>query len=429
MVRVLLTGDLHIGRASAANADVPLDERSVRGTWAAAVDVAIERQVDLVAISGDVVDQLNGTVEALGPFERGIGKLAEAGIETVAITGNHDYKALADLVRRTSLPRFRLLGAGGTWERWTLERNGEALLHVDGWSFPTEQVKDSPLTAYQSRMVSGVPVLGMVHGELDTPGSTYAPLGMVALRAHQVDLWLLGHIHKPDYLESGSGAGVLYPGSPQALDFGETGVHGVWIAEVRTGSVALEQVPLSSFRYETLPVSVDGISEASHVNARITQEIRAFVDRAAIAGGDRLRCVQLRVQVSGATDAYADPASLAGVIGYDGGHPRVHCVVDRVESFLRPSVDLGSLALNNDPPGVLARLLIALEQQPWSAEILSMIEEARKIRVEQRTRGQYAAVQDGLKPVESADVAMMLQHETQRLLNGLMVEKARESLE
>ena len=148
-MRVLCAGDLHIGRRpSRLPTHVDARPLSCADAWTRIVDHALDARADLVALGGDLVDRANRYFEALGPLERGVRRLADAGIVTVAVAGNHDHDVLPQLARALAptLPAgaFRLLGAGGTWERTTIERDG-ARLHVDGWSFPAEHVDDDPM--------------------------------------------------------------------------------------------------------------------------------------------------------------------------------------------------------------------------------------------------------------------------------------------
>jgi hypothetical protein len=49
--------------------------------WQAIVERAIQEQVDLITLSGDIVDHDNRFFEATGPLEAGLTKLAAAGIQ------------------------------------------------------------------------------------------------------------------------------------------------------------------------------------------------------------------------------------------------------------------------------------------------------------------------------------------------------------
>ncbi|HEX7118293.1 MAG TPA: DNA repair exonuclease [Longimicrobiales bacterium] len=363
-MKILCCGDVHIGRRSARlPAHVDGRAASSAACWARIVDRALEERVAVVALSGDVVDQANRYYEATGPLEAGIRRLAEAGITTAAVAGNHDHDVFPRLVEGFDGGRFRLLGRDGRWERATVEVGG-AVLHVVGWSYPAAHVPESPLAAFDLPPAGDdAPVLGLLHADLDQPGSRYAPVSLAELRAAPVDFWLLGHVHAPRLFEEPGAATVLYPGSPQALDPGEPGAHGAWLVEIEPGRrFRARQIPLSSVRYDVVQVDVDGVADAAELDRRVTAAVRTHLAAVAAApGAPRHLCCRLRIV--GRTPLHRGLASRLEALCTDleldeGG---VTAVVEKVEPRTRPARELAELARGNDPAGVLARVLLALE--------------------------------------------------------------------
>ena len=109
-VKILSTADLHIGRTPTRVPDAVRTQSSCARMWSAVVELAIREEVDLVTLSGDVVDHANRFFEATGPLETGIAQLAAAGIDTYAVAGNHDYDVLPRIVDAVGTDRFHLLG-------------------------------------------------------------------------------------------------------------------------------------------------------------------------------------------------------------------------------------------------------------------------------------------------------------------------------
>nr|WP_272508448.1 metallophosphoesterase [Salinibacter ruber] len=109
----MCTGDLHLGRypSRTQSRDRAWAADSV---WADTVSYAVEQAVDVVALTGDVVDDQNKRYEALGPLQRGLRRLEEAGIPVVAVAGNHDFDALPRLAEMVEAEHFHLLGRGGS---------------------------------------------------------------------------------------------------------------------------------------------------------------------------------------------------------------------------------------------------------------------------------------------------------------------------
>src|SRR5690625_108199 len=79
-MKILCTGDLHLGRRSSRLPE-HIDGRahSSASAWGRVVDLAIAERVDLVLLSGDLIDDANRFYEALGPLEVGLRRLATAG--------------------------------------------------------------------------------------------------------------------------------------------------------------------------------------------------------------------------------------------------------------------------------------------------------------------------------------------------------------
>ncbi len=55
-ITILATGDIHIGKQSSS---IPQnsDEIATKSTWSRIVDYAIDHKIDVLALTGDIVDQ------------------------------------------------------------------------------------------------------------------------------------------------------------------------------------------------------------------------------------------------------------------------------------------------------------------------------------------------------------------------------------
>lgn len=405
-------------------------ELGARAAWGRIVDLAIHQGCAAILLSGDVADQENGFWETVGPLQEGTVRLAEAGIRTLAVAGNHDHSVLGRLADSLAPEHFTLLGRGGRWERVTLEREGVPALHVDGWSFPGSRVTESPLGRYDLPRARGVPVLGLVHGDLDAPGSIYAPLASGDLRSCPVDGWLLGHIHVPRLLGAEEGPWILYPGSPQALHPGEEGRHGVWLLEVEGGRIGRPRLrPLSTARYESVEVTVDGIRTPEEVEPHLLATLKQVVKRLRNESGEVLRHVALRVVVTGATDIPGAVARAVSALGSgeagaltDMPLGRLQVGIHRVTDATTPRLDLEETARSPSALGATARLLLVLEgrREPTAGEApkLDSLLERTRSRLEQLQRERvYSALDTG--SVSEAAAREYLRVATRRLLGEL----------
>jgi DNA repair exonuclease SbcCD nuclease subunit len=420
-MKVLCTGDLHIGRSpSRLPGTVEVRSLSCAARWEAIVQCALNQGVDLVAISGDLVDQQNKYFEAVGPLEKGIRRLGDAGIATIAVAGNHDFDVLPGMARSLEESRFHLLGRGGTWERVNLQlRNGERVV-VDGWSFPQEHVLTNPLDSHTLGATDGEMHLGLLHADLDSPASAYAPVSLADLRAHPTDLWLLGHVHTPR-LESGSVA-VLYPGSPQAMDPGEPGEHGVWIGDLRAGEpVALRMVRLSAVQYETVDVDVSDASDPAALMSSVYEQIRCHANRL-VASAEGLEHLSLRVRLEGNTTLHREMGELLRpLIGGDDLSAGDVCVwVERVVNMTRPARALVVLSRGRDAPALLARLLLALSDGNVGEPELAILREAEQAATRARSATQYHGLPGGNRVEDVMNVRDVVAAQATALLEELL---------
>lgn len=360
--RILFTGDIHLGRHPSRIPEA-LDgpQFSPRTVWMETVREAVDRDVDAVLLSGDVVDRENRYFEAYGAFEEGAVSLAEAGISVVAVAGNHDFDVLPRMIEELDLDAVSLLGDDGRWERTTIERDGEPLLCVDGWSFPDEHVLTSPFDEYDLDPGPEVPVIGLLHADLDARGSDYAPVMTDALRETHASAWLLGHIHKP-ILDDGTDPLVLYPGSLQPLDPGEPGAHGPWMLSVdESGITAAEQIPIANVRYDEFEIDVEGIEDPMEVPSKASDAFDEYVRYEADSGA--VEVLLARVRLTGRAPCHADlvDRQQALVDQLELKRKGISICIESIEVDTRPAVDLQRLADDETPVGYLAELLLTLE--------------------------------------------------------------------
>jgi exonuclease SbcD len=388
------------------------------------VDRAIAEGVDVVALSGDVVDKANRYFEAVGPLEKGLRRLAEVEITTVAVAGNHDHDVLPELARTLPARAFRLLGAGGRWERTQIKGKGGDTLLIDGWSFPRERVRESPLAGYEPALEGETPVLGLLHADLDVSGSDYAPVTLGELQATPVHCWILGHVHAPALHERAGAPPVLYPGSPQPMDPGEPGLHGVWLLELRPGVPARpRRIPLATVRYETLSIELGEVRQAGELRPYVVEQIRsAAADYARESEG--LRYLSLRLRLVGSTPLHGkvetELARLPDDLALEVNGAEV--LVERVDDETRAPHDLRGLAVGSDAVAVLARLIQALDAGETTPEMDGLLRAAEGAARELLAAKRYQPIADVSRELGRDALRAAVLHEARRLLDTLLAQ-------
>lgn len=437
-MKILCCGDLHIGRRSSR---IPEDLDGPAFSCASAfdrvVDAALAESVDLVVLAGDVVDRANRFYEAFGPLERGLARLSAREIPVCAVAGNHDFDVLPRLVDNVGAERFHLLGAGGRWERRTIELASGERLHVDGWSFPREHFETSPLESYDLPPTEDALVLGLLHADTASPDSPYAPVSVARLAESAVDAWVVGHVHKPDDIPASGGAHVLVPGSVQAITSGERGAHGAWVLELDRTSRPVcrtRPVPLSSVRYDSLAVDLSGVADVEVLESTITRALRSHRDAlVSESGAGALRHVACTLELVGRTPMHRDVAREARRVldDLDLGRDGLTLRVDRVEARTRPALDIEEIARGNDPAGLLAKRLVAIERGACGgnrsngssddASTAWVLDAQRAVEGIHRSKP-YQFVADDPEPDEDSSRRLLLD-QGYRLLDALIAQK------
>lgn len=425
-ITLLCTGDLHLGRhPTRIPGELDGKQFSPKAAWRSTVEEAIDRDVDGVLITGDVVDRENRFFEAYGPFEEGLGRLDEADIPVVAISGNHDFDVLPQLMNGLEFERVQFIGENGNWERTAIEKNGDPILYIDGWSFPNEHVLQSPLEEYERSSPTDAPLVGLVHADLDAPESEYAPVDSSELVDTPADAWLLGHIHKPQVHRSNEPF-VVYPGSPQALDPGERGSHGPWLITADpTGNVTAEQIPLAGLRYDRLEVDVSQADDSKDVPAIVSDRVSEHV-RSTIETGP-LDLLLARVTLTGRTAAHGtlvdERDSIEDQLSFKEGSLPVR--VEKLEVETRPEVDLEEFAKGDSPAGYLANLLLTLERGESDEEHRQLVTDARDAMQRAHASSAYDELrrENKVKRPDDTDAIETLERQAKLLLDELLEQK------
>ncbi len=361
MISVLCTGDIHIGRApSKLRPGDHAEELSASRTWSRIVELAIERRVDLVAVSGDLLDQESAVIEAFSVVRRGMAELARSGIRMVAISGNHDHAVFPNLARQLEGEYFRFLGRDGRWEETAFSFRDDERLSVIGWSYPKAIVDISPLAGAHELPPASGPRLGLLHADVGATNSRYCPVSEQDLRGVPLDCWLLGHVHGRRWFGKKGRGSALYPGSPMALDPGETGDHGVHILRFDdSGLFDDEFIAISPVRYDNLLVSLDASWGSLEIASHLTEACEDHcgqVNGTAAAGS--LRAIVLRVEVAGRTGSMKDLSAVIGELKNQYEYRLGNCVgrIDEFRVTCQPAIDLDELVLIPGPVGELARI-------------------------------------------------------------------------
>lgn len=277
--RYLVFADLHLGAGADLGREPGERLAEQEQVLEQIVQLATDRDVEAVLFAGDAFEGPHVPPEQYAILQR---QLRRLNCPVVAITGNGRHDAA---MRDVKAPEV----LSDVWDVHThhdvIRLPGDVMLAVLPWVSVSRivandggQTEREQLNALAAdlllqtarglledcrRVKHQWPAVLMTHfaisGDADgISGFAREPvLPLADLEQLGFDAIVAGHYHRPQLLDSGTGAAgygtIFYCGSPMPLNFGEGGYdHGVWVLEERDTSLAAEFVPLDSRPFVTI---------------------------------------------------------------------------------------------------------------------------------------------------------------------------------
>lgn len=251
MLKFIHTGDLHLGLEFK---DVNFDrekakERRVElwDTFERIVKKSIDENVDFLFIAGDLFEEKYFTLKDINRVKNTLSKAENVHILITA--GNHDplnRKSLYNLIE---------------WPENVIVLSSEGLNRVEfpdkntnvyGYSWDKGENQIELFNNFDGLDVNRTNIL-IIHGDIYSKDSKYLPLDKNYLLNIGFDYIGLGHIHKPSTISNN----MAYCGSPEPLDFGEIGEHGIIKGVIENGITSIEFVPFSNRMFLERNIELD----------------------------------------------------------------------------------------------------------------------------------------------------------------------------
>jgi exonuclease SbcD len=321
MVRILHLADIHLGMENYGRTDPATGLSSRLGdflrTLDEALDWALNNDVHLVLIAGDVYKNRDPSPTVQREFARRIARLSTAGLPTYLIVGNHDLPNAS--ARADTIEIFSTLAVPGTWvarqPRFDLVPTAAGPVQIIAlpWVTPaTLLTKDEYRTA-SIEQLNGI-MLDKLEALLDSYMEQLDPTLPTILTAHaavqgavfgaersvmlghdlvlprsfvarpQFDYVGMGHIHRHQILPRSAPTDppIIYPGSLERIDFGEESedkgfvVVDIGDPDPQTGRRVVRPTfhKVAARRFLTVRVTTNG----ANPNETVLQKLRAHAD-------------------------------------------------------------------------------------------------------------------------------------------------------
>jgi exonuclease SbcD len=307
-LRILATADLHLGMRFAGYPELQRELTEARfKALERLVALGNERECGLLIVAGDLFEKL---FLPLREIQRAADALNGFHGEAVAVLpGNHDYYTGS---------------SGSLWKNFR-ERAGDRVLvlteprtyDLAHYNLPVD-LYPGPCTSKHSSLnalgwltggvrtarggverAEGKLAVGVAHGSLegvspDLQGEYY-PMRRSELESCGLDLWVLGHTHRPP---TDAGDRLFIPGTPEPDGFACERPGSVLLLEVENGKVRAERLDTGTYRFrsETLELVAEELArffapecERTLLHLTLRGSLDAEALRRVRAGIDRLR--------------------------------------------------------------------------------------------------------------------------------------------
>lgn len=273
-MKLIHTADVHL--------DAPMRSLGKRGAdlrrrtweaWERAIEAAIERNVQLMIVAGDLFDERNPARATLERAFRGIERLTEATppIDVVLLPGTHDCWAEAtlwDSPRVRSLPDRAHVIAGP-------EATSLSLPHLDtiihGCAHRCDVTGQRPLCDLRADPDASVNI-GIAHASLDRGDVEDDALFSDAdIEATGMDYVALGHWHTWQDVSAGDVTALL-PGSIEVPGFGDWQTGSVALVTLGEGATRVERLEIGTLEARTLEIDAGDLSGTEDLIARLEEQ-------------------------------------------------------------------------------------------------------------------------------------------------------------
>jgi DNA repair exonuclease SbcCD nuclease subunit len=265
-LKFIHTGDIHLGtsfKSASFGKKIGKKRRDeIKETFFRIIDRCEQNKVHLLLIAGDLFDDDYITISELKDINKKLEKLTMT--KVIISAGNHDAiindKSNFNLINWSS----NIYIANTNLCKIELED-----LNTDIYSFSWDkkEIKEMDLTNITIEESTKNNIL-MLHGDIYTK-SNYLPLDVNSLLGKGFDYIALGHIHKADIISSK----CAYCGSPEPLDFKETGHHGMVEGIINSPNVTCNFIPFSKREFTIEEIEVNETMTSYEIEELVIDKI------------------------------------------------------------------------------------------------------------------------------------------------------------
>ena len=313
MFKFVHIADMHLGlgfRNVTTPAGVDLSQSALR-SFQRALQLCRAEQADMLLVAGDCYENTENSFRSMLAVQRGLSKLANDGIRSFLVHGNHD-----PLVTWNKSLRFPELVNQFGIETSAVEFSvRDHVVRVAGVSYGEKQMEARP-DELRDVLVSTTAAfkIALLHctvGETLLPPYDYARVSLDRLVTCGADYVALGHVHSKMLLRENAPR-IAYPGALQRASIRDNGPGGAWVVTVddnnRINPNMTKYVPLAVTRWSVLELDISDVGDMTQLACVVENACRTIGQRFLMESRDGLRPENgiVRLILKGRSPIYGD---------------------------------------------------------------------------------------------------------------------------
>ena len=231
------------------------------------IDLAIEENIEVLLIAGDVFDNLTVNKNTLFFISDQIKRIKN--IKVFISPGNHDPYNEKSFYSMINWPENVYIFKGDMEFKEVKELN----LIIWGAGFRNNYENETLLKSInvENNKIN----IMLLHGEIISANSKneYNPIYINDIYKSNIDYIALGHRHKFSGILKEGMTTYAYSGCPQGRGFDEEGEKGVIIGEVYKGGTNLSFLPVCKWKYITKEIDITGTNNYDEVIFKLLSDL------------------------------------------------------------------------------------------------------------------------------------------------------------
>lgn len=233
--------------------------QEIENTFDKILDIAEERQVDLLLVAGDLYHTAPGVTE-LDRLDNKLSKLTKT--RTVIIAGSSDYIAKDSPSDTYEFRSNTVILPAGEFSNAYFEDIDTC---VTGFSYGQEEYTDNFSADIEVQRKGATNILLMYGGD-----AKHGPFDFRRLSGAGFDYIALGHLRKPKHMVKNR---MAYPGSPEPVSHTDTGKHGFIYGQIIQGETRIKWEPVACRDYYNLGLEIKPQYTAGQIESVIKKQI------------------------------------------------------------------------------------------------------------------------------------------------------------